>query len=196
MPLINSLYIPRLDNMFNAEFIANTFDQNGIAKVSKIYIEPYKSNVKNILENYNNIYIEIYSWYNTETAYKFIESLINSPCEARIICGHNKWWPVYINNYSYKLESRKRVLTIFKDYNMDDDDFSTIGVADSFNHNCNDFTNSNKQKKIHYISDTITSSEYDRELKAKIYGYKNAIEMEQTEAFDGYLHEMIQKKLL
>ncbi len=49
------------------------------------------------------------------------------------------------------------------------------------------------QKKINYVTDSI-NNEYQRELKAKIYGYQNVIEMEEAETFDGYLHEMVKNK--
>lgn len=207
MTSIINLYIPRIDSKFNAEFIADIFDRNGIADISRIYMEPCKPVTKNgsSEENrYNRAYIEIKSWYDTETAYNFIESIKNPNKEARIIFGHNSWWTVEINNYPNKLDSRKRVLTIFKDNNIIEDDISTTAVVDPYTYykKTNMFKNfdtnlsGNNHKKIHYLTDKNIYNEYDREFKAKIYGYRNADQMDTVEAFDGYLHEMIKKKVL
>lgn len=190
---IKSIYIPRIESKFNAEFIANIFERNDIAEVSRVYIEPCKSNMKNKLnelEKYNIAYIEIFSWYGTETAYNFIECLVNHSKEARIVCGHNKWWTVHINNYPHKLDSRKHMLTIFKDNNInrDEDNLSTTAIADNYIYNKN-----SNQKKIHRIDN---DNKYVDELKAKIYGYKNAAEMKAAEAFDGYLHEKPRKTFI
>lgn len=199
MTTITSIYIPQIESKFDAEFIFNVFHQNKIAQVSKIYIEPHKSDMKNdmkndlkneyILNDYNNAYIEIKSWYNTETANNFINCLINPSKQARIIYGYNNWWKVYINDYQDKFISKERVLTVFKDNNIDDD-WSTTCVTDQYIH----YKKPNS-KKIHRIDDMI-DKKYDRELKASIYGYKNAHEMESCEAFDGYLHEMIKNQTL
>ena len=139
---------------------------------------------------YNIAYIEILGWYDTETAYNFIECIRNPCKEARIVYGHNKWWTVHINNHPHKLESRKRVLTIFKENNTDHDNFSTTAVADEYTQ-----YKKNLSKKVHRIGGYI-HNEYNDEVKAKIYGYKNMAQMEAAETFDGYLHEVIKKNLL
>jgi hypothetical protein len=196
MTTITSIYIPQIESKFDAEFIANVFHKNGLAQISKIYIEPCKSNTKNGLKNqyyinnYNNAYIEIGSWYNTETANNFIECMLNPSKEARIIYGYNNWWKVYINNYPDKLASKNQVLTIFKDNTIIDDNWSTTCVTDHYM----DYKKTNS-KKIHHIEEMI-DKKYDRELKAAIYGYQNADEMESAESFDGYLHEMVKKQTL
>lgn len=194
MSTINSIYIPQIESKFDAEFIFNVFERNGIARLSKIYIEPYKYNMKHnfkneyIIHKYNNVYIEINSWYNTETANNFIECIRNPSKQARIMYGYNNWWKVYINNYPDKLAIRERVLTIFKDHNIEDDEWSTVPVTDQ------DINYQNiNSKKIHNI-EGIIDNEYDLELKASIYGYKNASDMLTEEKFDGYLHEMAKKQ--
>jgi len=196
MTSINSVFIPQMDSKFDPEFIANVFHRNGIAQVSKIYTEPCKSIMKNdlkpeyIINNYNNVYIEIKSWYNTENANNFINCLISPSKQARIIYGYNNWWKVYINDYPDKFISTKRVLTVFKENNIIDDDCSTTCITDQYL----DYKKPHS-KKIHRIDDMI-DTKYDRELKASIYGYSNADEMDSAEAFDGYLHEMIKKQTL
>jgi hypothetical protein len=183
MTTITSIYIPKIDMKFNAEFIAEIFDRNGIAEISRIYIEPFTNIMKNKEGNkFNRAYIEIKSWYDTENAYNFIECIKNPVKEARIIYGHNSWWKAEINNYQEKLYTNRRVLTVFKN-NIDEDELSTTAVADEYTQ-----YKKNLSKKIHYIDYNI-HNEYDRQLKAKIYGYKNAVEMNAAEEFDGYLHE-------
>lgn len=109
MTPITSIYIPCIEKYFDAEFIADVFDKNDIAKVSKIYLEPNKSSF-----NIYHAYIEIKSWYDTESAYNFIQRLHNHNREARIIYNDDDWWPVYINKNKQKFQTVKRVLTIFQ----------------------------------------------------------------------------------
>lgn len=131
MNAITSIYIPRIENVFNAEFIADVFDRNGIAQVSRVYIEPYKSIMQNGLNGYNRAYIAVKSWHDTEAAYNFIERLRNPNREARIVYSDDNWWPVDINKYPTKLASNKRVLTVFEEKQLDfcSDDLSTTAVA-------------------------------------------------------------------
>ena len=110
---ITSIYIPRIDSEFDANFIANVFDKHGIAQISSIYIEPYKSDV------YNRAYIGIKLWHDTESAFNFISQLRNPTREARIVYMDDNWWPVYINKYPAKLASSKRVLTLFEEKHDD-----------------------------------------------------------------------------
>ena len=200
MSAINSIYIPQIESKFDAEFIAGVFERNGIAQVGKIYIEPYKSNMKNgldiglkteyIINNYNNVYIEIKSWYKSETADNFIEYLKNPLKEARIMYGYNNWWKVYINNYPDKFLARERVLTIFKDNNINHEEWDIVPVTDQYID-----SKKTKSKKIHSI-ENIIYNEYDLDLKASIYGYQNVDEMFREETFDGYLHEIAKKQNL
>jgi len=112
MTPISSIYISRIDCSFSARFIADVFDKNGIAKVSRVYIKPnrgYKT-------KYNRVYIGIKTWHETEAAYNFISRLRNPSREARIIYSGDKWWPVNIDKYPITLAPRKH-LTIFE-YNL------------------------------------------------------------------------------
>ena len=196
MSTINSIYIPQIESKFDAEFIANVFERNHIAQVSKIYIEPYKSNMTNVLKaeyiinNYNNVYIEIKSWHNTETANNFIEYLKNPSKEARIMYGYNNWWKVYTNIYPDKLLARERVLTIFKNNNINHEEWDIVPVTDQYID-----SKKTKSKKIHHINNII-DNEYDLGIKSSIYGYKNVYDMFREETFDGYLHEMAKKETL
>lgn len=130
MNAINSIYIPRIEAEFNAKFIADVFDRNGIAQVSRVYIEPYSSLRKKNLNGYNRAYIAIKSWHDTETSFNFIERLRNPTREARVVYSDDNWWPVDINNNTTKLASNKRVLTIFEENKNDfyRDDISTTAV--------------------------------------------------------------------
>lgn len=201
MNAITSIYIPRIENVFNAEFIADVFNRNGIAQVSRVYIEPYKSIMTNGLK-YNRAYIGIKTWHDTEAAFNFIERLRNPTREARIFYGDDNWWQVDVNKYPHKLTSNKHVLTIFEEKEPEFyDDFSTAAVAEE----SIDYEKTKMLKKIiaNFTEKKISfpkpspvyrmnsiDCECNRELKARIYGYKDADEMDAAEAFGGYLHEM------
>ena len=109
MNAIRSIYMPRIETAFDARFIADVFNRNGIAQVSKVYVEPIKS------VNFNRVYIEVKQWHETEAAYNFIERLRNPKKEARIIYKDDFWWAVDINNNMSKLSPAKRVLTVFQE---------------------------------------------------------------------------------
>lgn len=123
MSAISSLYIPCVEKNINAEFIANVFEKNGIAMVSRIAIE----SIKNTGAKFNRVYIGINYWFDTEAAYNFIWRLKNPAFEARIIYEDDNWWPVSINKFPHKLFSeygKGRLLTIFNQ-NVDMDFFET-----------------------------------------------------------------------
>jgi len=118
MSEITSLYIPRIDSHINAEFIADIFNRNGIAQVSRVYIEPHntiQNSCYNCIDNYDCAYIAIKSWHDTEAAYNFIERLRSPSHEARLVYSNDDWWVVDINTKPDKLASNKRVLTIFEE---------------------------------------------------------------------------------
>jgi len=200
MNAITSIYIPRIENVFNAEFIADVFDRNGIAQVSRVYIEPYKSIMQNGLNGYNRAYIAVKSWYDTETAYSFIERLHNPNREARIVYSDDNWWPVYINNNVNKLASNKRVLTVFEEKQLDfcSDDLSTAAVASD---ELDEFiqVDAEKTKLLrNIIANFKASTPLIEESEARLYRTKALQNREHllqefdesAEAFDGYLREM------
>jgi hypothetical protein len=203
MNAITSIYIPRIETKFNAEFIADVFERNDIAQVSRVYIEPYKSIIKNGLNKYNRAYIGIKSWHDTEVAFNFIARLRNPSREARLVYSDDNWWPVNINTKPNKLASNKRVLTLFDENQATFccDDISTTAVGEA---ELEDFIQVDAEKtallrsiisNFPAISAPIRREnsidiDCNRELKASIYGYKNADEMDAAEAFDSYLHEV------
>ena len=121
MKPITSIYIPRIEGEIDATFIADVLEKNGIAQVSSIYIEPYKSDI------YNRAYIGIKFWHDTESAFNFIVQLRNTSREARLVYNDDNWWPVYINKSPAKLASSTRVLTLFEEKHVEfyNDDIST-----------------------------------------------------------------------
>jgi hypothetical protein len=171
---ITSVYIPKVEKEFSAKFIADIFDKNGIAKVSKIVLNPHKS-LNFQAEKYNRAYIEIDYWHDTEAAFSFIKRLRTTNRETRLIYSLDNWWTVEINKFPQKLSTtseRTRLVTVFRDssFNIcDNDNLSTTAVVSS------------ESVNIDY--------EKTRQLKAILYGYKNADEMDEAERFDGYLHE-------
>ena len=112
MNAVTSLYIPHVEKQYNAEFIAGIFSKNGLAQVSRVFIEPYKTNINNHL-NYNRAYVQIDSWHETEAAYSFIQRLRNPSTEARLVYSEDNWWAVDINRCPSKLIANNSVLTIF-----------------------------------------------------------------------------------
>lgn len=118
MSPISSIYIPHVEKKYTAEFIAEVFLKNGIAKVSRVAIETYKNNINTDLDKYKQAYVEIESWCETETAYNFIQRLKTPFLEARLVYEDDFWWSVEINNFPEKLSSNyynDNILTIFKD---------------------------------------------------------------------------------
>lgn len=97
MTPIKSICIPRIEKTFDAKLIADIFDRNGIAQVSRVYIEHY-NNIN------NRAYIEIKYWKDTEVAYHFIERLRNPNREARLVYNDDNWWPVIISNFKSSTE--------------------------------------------------------------------------------------------
>jgi hypothetical protein len=130
MSSIKSVFIPRIEKKVDAEFIADVFSRNGIAEVSKVYIEPHKSKNKT---KYNHAYIAIKFWHETKTAQNFIQRLQNPYRETRIVYNaDDNWWVVNINKDMSKLDINTKVLTIFREKEacIDDDELSLQAVAD------------------------------------------------------------------
>lgn len=201
MNAITSIYIPRIETVFNAEFIADIFDKNGIAKVSKIYLEPSLLKRKNGSARWNRAYIAIKYWHDTEAAFNFIEYLRNPSYEARLVYSDDNWWPVNINNNINKLASNKRVLTVFEENQIDfcEDDLSTCAVTSD---EIEEFVqvDAEKTKLLRNIIANFKVSKpilYE-ENEARLYRTKALDKREQllqemdetAEAFDGYLYEM------
>ena len=114
---IKTVFLPHVHKLFDAEFVANIFEKNGIAKVNKVYFEPNN-------ECYNRVYIGIDTWQETETAYSFINRLRSSNKETRIVYQDDDWWTVQINKYPHKLDKNNRVLTVFKQIKENDSDMT------------------------------------------------------------------------
>ena len=192
MSAITSVIIPRINASFSAEFIADIFDKNGIAKVSRVYIEPYK----NSLGCYNRAYIAIKTWHDTESAFGFIERLRNPSREARLFYNDDNWWPVNINNDTIKLASNKRVLYVFEEKQADffDYDLSTTDLEGE------EFVQVDAEKtkllrniildmKLRLLNHEINQNQYRTQaMRNREYLLQ---EMDDSvDSFDGYLHEM------
>ena len=128
MSPITSFYIPCVENFITADFIANVFYKNGIAKVSKILFEPIKKhlskNKKNIIsKKYKRAFILVHYWLDTENAYNFIQRLINNSLETRFQYGDDQWWPIYNNLDITKFSTNTRILTIYshEHFHLDND---------------------------------------------------------------------------
>jgi hypothetical protein len=174
MNAITSIYIPCIDTGFNAKFIADVFDRNGIAHVSRVYIEPTLLKSKNGLSRWNRAYIDINYWHDTEAAYNFIYRLRSLNREARIVYDEDNWWPVEINKNPSKLASIKRVLTIFEDNRADfcDDNVSTTLVRDE------------PEEFVHIDAEKTAL------LRSIVANFKNQTKDNDLSSFDSYIREM------
>jgi hypothetical protein len=179
MTPIRSIYISHIQCAVTAEHIANVLDKNGIAQVSKVLIEPYKSSIKNGIK-YNCAYVAIYSWHETESAYNFIKRLRNPTRETRLIYTHDDWWPVYINKYHSKFES-KRVLTVFKEK---EDATNIVMVKDHIK----DHIKIDVQKT--YLLRNIIANFKNKSNDNKMANDNNVAD------FNSYLHEMDEERYM
>jgi len=177
MKPITSIYIPRIDSEFDANFIADVFGKNGIAQVSSIYIEPCKNGV------FNRAYIGIKLWHDTESAFNFIAQLHNPSREARFVYMDDNWWAVYINKYPAKLASSKRVLTLFEEKHVEfyNDDISTIAPLEP--------------QPLHIIKVDLEKTNLLRNIVANfqlVLNYKRQAEFNISDAadFDKYSREI------
>ena len=91
-----NLMITNIESQYTAEYIANVFWNQKIAKVNNITLIPYLKDT----EIYNVAYISIAEWCDTEPAYNFIQRLKYHVKEARIIHHDDYWWPVQINTHN------------------------------------------------------------------------------------------------
>jgi len=128
MNIITSIYIPHMETHYSAEYIADVLDRSGIAKISKVAFE-----LKN---KYKRAWVDIKSWYDTESAFNFLKRLRNPSSEARFIHSNEQWWSVEINKFPHKTDSSlvKSQLIIFQElkYNNsgNDDDLTCDSTID------------------------------------------------------------------
>lgn len=99
---ISTVYIPNVERTHTAEFIADIFRKSELADVFAEKITLRKSHSKSwrkTLQNQEAI-IEIDSWHDTETAYRFIQNLRNRQGESKLIYKKNDeevgYWEVKI----------------------------------------------------------------------------------------------------
>ena len=185
MNAVTSLYIPHVEKHYNAEYIADIFSKNGLAKVSRVYIEPYKTNINN-RSNYNRAYIQIDSWHETEAAYCFIKRLRNPRIEARVFHSGDDWWAVDINRYPSVFNTNNRVLTVFtKSNEVDevDESCSNVAVGDVEEDEAEEFVTIDAEK-TKMLRDIVAKfkENYERQL----------MEQEEVDAaeFEAYVREM------
>lgn len=95
---ITSLMIPCVEACYTSEYIANTFWDQSIARVSRVTLLPYLKENDQVC---CTVYIEIGEWFDSETAYNFIKRLNDPMKETRMIHteGEEKWWSVEINRH-------------------------------------------------------------------------------------------------
>lgn len=197
MNAIASIYIPHVEKHFNAEYVADIFNRNGIAQVSRVYIEPYKSIMKNRLNVYNRAYVEIKNWHETEAAYSFIQKLRNPRTEARIIHGDDNWWAVNINRNPAKFASNNRVLTVFSELNQSDDDsLSTLAVG---NDEIDDYLKEIDDEREQWYNDVVkVDAEKTKQLRDIVARFNEQLLMQQEDNsdYEAYLKEIDEQRNL
>lgn len=196
MSSITSVYIPHIEKKFDAEYVANVFNKNGIAKVSKVYIEPYKNPMKNASNKYNRAYVEIACWHETEAAYGFISKLRNPSVEARIVHRDDNWWAVDINRNPTKFTSNNRVLTIFNIQNqMDDDSSSTLAVGnvDEFDLYMAEIEDDREQWFNNVVKIDAEKTQLLRDIVNK-FNEQVLMQQEDASAYAVYIKEMYEQR--
>lgn len=88
--------ISNIESQYTAEYIANIFWNQNIAKVSNITLIPYLKDS----EIYSVAYIAVNQWCESEAAYNFIQRLKNPDKEARIVHHEDNWWTVELNTHN------------------------------------------------------------------------------------------------
>ena len=194
MNAITSIYIPHVENHFNAEYVADVFDRNGIAQVSRIFIEPYDASMKTRYNIYNHVYVQINNWHQTEAAYRFIQRLHNPTTETRIVHSDDNWWLVKINANPAKLSSNVHGLTIFSEQPKSlDDSLSTLAVQN--NHEILDYDEDYDEDYEEDYSDYVAylkkiDDERNLSYYIKVEDPINAMQQEDYSNCDDYLTEI------
>lgn len=93
---VKNLIINSIEGQYTAEYIANAFWNQRIAKVRKITLVPY---IKK-REIFSIAYIMVDEWCDSEMAYNFIQRLKNESKEARIVHHEEEWWAVELNTHN------------------------------------------------------------------------------------------------
>ena len=106
---INSLMICNVESQHTAEYMANVFWNQKIARVSSITLIPYLKETKNL----QMAYIEVEHWCDTEVAYNFLQRLKVPEGEARLVHLVDEWWPVRINGHYRTLQLVDIYTTVF-----------------------------------------------------------------------------------
>jgi len=116
-----------METHYSAEYIADVLDKSGIAKVSKVAFE--------LNNKHKRAWVDIKSWYDTESAFNFLKRLRNRNSEARFIHSNEQWWSVEINKFPHKTDSSlvKSQLIIFQEAkynNCGNDDLTCDSTID------------------------------------------------------------------
>lgn len=197
MNAVTSLYIPHVEKNFNAEYIADIFSRNGLAQVSRVYIEPYKTIIKNRL-NYNRAYILIDSWHETEAAYSFIQRLRNPSAEARLVHSDDNWWAVDINRNPSVFKTNNRVLTVFTkpvEAYETDDSLSTMAVGNAAE--IDDYLKEIDDEREQWYNEIVkVDAEKTKQLRDVVARFNEQLLMQQEDNsdYEAYLREIDEQR--
>lgn len=93
---IKSLIIPFVEGKYTAEYIANTFWYEGVARVNRITLLP------NLYQNqvFFIAYVDIEEWFDSEYAYNFINNLKNLSNVSYLYHTNKLYWTVGLNTHN------------------------------------------------------------------------------------------------
>lgn len=94
----NNIIVTGIQMNITAEYIANTFWNQSIARIKSIILTPYLYNST----FYQTAYIHVAEWCDSEIAYNFIKRLQNRQKITRVVHQVDDWWPVAINTMEIK----------------------------------------------------------------------------------------------
>jgi len=97
---INCIYLPHVEKMFDASYIAYVLEKHKLARVSSVRLIPYKQTNDTRNNLYNQAYVQIEDWIHGAPANAFIRALQDDRVETRFVHRDDFWWAVSINGPS------------------------------------------------------------------------------------------------
>lgn len=92
---IKTLYIYHVDLIYDVDYIMSTIYDQQLAKVKKVTLVPYKSNIDG--QMYYEAYVDIMEWYDTEYVDGFLDLLnckLDPNYDVYLYHYNDEWWPV------------------------------------------------------------------------------------------------------
>lgn len=149
---INRFILPSIDSQISASFVVKVFEECEIATIAKVSFN-YNNN-----RNYKRAIIDVDSWCDSETAWKFISRLRCAKDGTRICYNGDRYWLAKLPKAEHWINKVERELSIYPKqecrhkYNCNSDDDS-LEIIDELHKNfCVKFEKQSKRendKPIH-----------------------------------------------